>query len=773
MLRNLFALNLVFLFLFVAGCPGSGGSSGPAIETDAGDAVESDADGESDLSNDGTLPDPDGGCVPVCDNKECGSDSCGGQCGICTEGAQCVNSKCVEESIPCEELAECYPHICDADTGKCGPCTTDDQCSQGGGVCDEQAGLCEECVEDNDCGEFEECQNNGCVELPCPASPCPDGLVCDESNAVCVECVIVDDCPPNYTCEANLCIAPATCDSSKDCADDEVCFKDEGICVECVEDADCADGWRCSEAHECYEVHFCDSDKDCKDYDMVCDKELGECVDCLSDLDCADDHYCEGAACLDDVCDQDAEWPACLDNAVGACSENGAVFVVISQCLPEEFCVEAECVPWLCPPGESGCSGDVAYECKDDGSGYVWEEDCAAAEAACSGGECKEVVCEMGVTYCLDPLTLVHCLENGTDFDTTPCGDGEFCQDDEGLCAPWVCEPGVPECDGGAAVTCDEFGSGWGTTTDCEALGQVCAAGECVDCDPQCGNKECGEDACGGVCGVCADDEVCTGAGSCLGVNCAGECSGQTAAALTCGLDLCYPTEVGSAEVVAPLGDNISTSWQVEANWGNAGNDLQPKNGPTFVVLSTGNLSNPEHNDNLPPGNASMGDPFTNATAHDVIQAKLTLSAPIGVTGFSVDFLFTSAEFTGTNQPYNDKFYLVLNAPQTTGGEGKVINYVECVNPQVYTAFEEGGVAYCYLGAIADLEEDPPQTKLGGTGFQTSTGWMRTVWPIQAGETFTLNFHLQDTNDGLYDTAIALDNFQWLSGAIAAGTNKL
>ena len=43
----------------------------------------------------------------------------------------------------------------------------------------------------------------------------------------------------------------------------------------------------------------------------------------------------------------------------------------------------------------------------------------------------------------------------------------------------------------------------------------VCQAGECVQCEPQCGGLECGNDGCGGSCGDCGLGEVCQ-SGSCV-----------------------------------------------------------------------------------------------------------------------------------------------------------------------------------------------------------------------------------------------------------------
>ena len=46
----------------------------------------------------------------------------------------------------------------------------------------------------------------------------------------------------------------------------------------------------------------------------------------------------------------------------------------------------------------------------------------------------------------------------------------------------------------------------------------------------------------------------------------------------------------------------------------------------------------------------------------------------------------------------------------------------------------------------------------------------RTAWPIAAGETFQLVFHIHDTSDGILDSEVILDAFHWETGVFEAGT---
>ncbi|MBM4355182.1 MAG: hypothetical protein FJ109_15600 [Deltaproteobacteria bacterium] len=787
-MRSLLVAVTPVIALLVVAC--SSGTKKPAIENEVAADVSSDA-----VSADGISPDspqPDGKlldtdlepvdvdpwadieiCQPQCTGKQCGPNGCGTVCGYCDEGKICNDDGlCISEpGKPCAKLEECYPQACDLALGVCAPCSDDAQCAPAGEVCDEATGMCAECGTDADCMEGFGCQDHECKQLPCPAFPCPAGSTCDEATGTCIECKSDDDCAPNHHCVNAVCVPPEECESSKDCALDEVCDKVLLLCVECTIDADCPEGHRCTD-NVCELILLCASDKDCKEYGKVCDKSVGECVDCLSDLDCALTSWCQGIHCVADICDQAAVWPACLDGDVVSCSQNGNQITLVTDCIEGQFCEAAECKPWVCAPDAPGCDGNSAFVCNADGSGYLQFVECGEKKG-CSGGVCKDIVCEPSKLVCLDELSLLDCAEDGTSFEVTPCLPGTFCDAVTASCVPWVCSPDLPSCNGMQVVTCNPFGSAWIDGADCAAANQVCLAGKCVDCDPACGDKTCGPDACGGVCGTCGMQQACF-AGYCIDTACSGECVGKTNAAFQCAADFCFPGLVSSVTVQAPLGDAVAEMWEAASMYGTAGTALVPKGGSSLVYLVTGHPYAEDHNDQMPPSNCT-GDPFTSSSACDVVQADVEITAPPGALGFSVDFVFLSREWTVQQQVYNDRFYMVLTAPTTTGGAPQVVNYVECVNPGKYTAFVKDGKAWCYIGALADLQEpvNAPTTPITGTSFATSTGWMRTSWPIAAGEKFKLRFHVQDTTDAKFDSAIVVDNFQWITSAFTPGTKKL
>ena len=91
--------------------------------------------------------------------------------------------------------------------------------------------------------------------------------------------------------------------------------------------------------------------------------------------------------------------------------------------------------------------------------------------------------------------------------------------------------PCTPQC---AERQCGDDGCG-GSCGDCEE-GLICDAesGTCYECQPDCEGRDCGDDGCGGSCGECGDGWSCNEfVHKCVG-GCTADCTGKT-----CGSDGC------------------------------------------------------------------------------------------------------------------------------------------------------------------------------------------------------------------------------------------
>ncbi|GAB4297578.1 MAG: hypothetical protein Kow0090_12890 [Myxococcota bacterium] len=109
------------------------------------------------------------------------------------------------------------------------------------------------------------------------------------------------------------------------------------------------------------------------------------------------------------------------------------------------------------------------------------------------------------------------------------CGKGEICAG-SGVCVE-ECEP---QCFG---KECGEDGCG-GNCGICPADKPTCNKGggcEGGECQPNCAGKECGTDGCGGVCGYCSGNEECSVAGKCTSEVCSEDCGKLWSA--TCATD--------------------------------------------------------------------------------------------------------------------------------------------------------------------------------------------------------------------------------------------
>ena len=425
-------------------------------------------------------------CDPVCGDLECGGDNgCGGNCGECEPGNECLDGKCCSNPCVdecCDMQTVCFRQECctpECEGKECG----DDGC---GGTC-------------GTCNYHGECIDAGCCDVPC------DGLCCKAEEG--------------EVCFVDSCCVPA-CDDPEKCGDDGC----GGSCGDCAAGKECIDSLCCESSlvcggECCEEMQVCFSNYCCTP--ECTGKECGEdgcggsCGDCDPDVPCIDDKCCPNP------CDQ--EYPEC-------CPEG-------QVCVDDEFCCAPKCADKEC--GDDGCSGTCG-EC-NDGIPCIDHVCCVdyCGEACCSGvcvnqeycchpecegkdcgddgcgGNCDE--CDPG-NECID----FGCCQSPLVCDGVCCLDGQVCVGEPGsrICCTPFCQPGFAggaECGldgcGGSCGECGEEGlpciggeccmpCAW--STSCCQDGEVCHEEKC--CTPDCAGKECGDDDCGGQCPQQCDD---------------------------------------------------------------------------------------------------------------------------------------------------------------------------------------------------------------------------------------------------------------------------
>ena len=266
--------------------------------------------------------------------------------------------------------------------------------------------------------------------------------------------------------------------------------------------------------------------------------DSGTCVpDCLG-RDCGDDGC--GGSC--GACDDPAR-PQC-DTATGLC---------VAVCIPQ--CAGRDC-------GDDGCGG-ICGTCN--------------ADATCqdAAGKCLPNAWSCDSAYYGDGA-ICDCGCGAPDRDCAPgvplagCEERERCND-QGECVPkappgWTCSPlsyaahNACDCDCGVYDPDCDYIEVFGLNGCAFGVTECLPDGTCGTCTPDCTDKVCGGDGCGGSCGSCdvANDEVCY-FGSCeprCGTTpvvcldsqcgddgCGGSC-GTCASGSTCQEGLCVPDPV-------------------------------------------------------------------------------------------------------------------------------------------------------------------------------------------------------------------------------------
>jgi hypothetical protein len=284
-------------------------------------------------------------------------------------------------------------------------------------------------------------------------------------------------------------------------------------------------------------------------------------------------------------------------------------------------------------------------------------------------------------------------------------------------------------------------------------------------------------------------------------------------------------------------GFNIQTP-PVAGQWGilpKFGNSIKPREGASIGVISSGFAreyddingqpqsmmaadfvagnpmypNDPNAGNNKPQtGQAPAGFPKAAAgcqqdnKVNDMVDVKLTLTAPKDATGFQFDFDFYSSEWPNyVCSNYNDAFVAYLTASTVKGDN---ISFDSNNNPvAVNNNFLNRCTPNTDVGCLRSPNASPfmpdmplstakcegGESELQGTGYGDSymtacdsaqnatlggaTGWLTTQAPVMPGETFTLEFMIWDAGDGVLDSSVLIDNFQWIGGTVSTGTSRV
>ena len=327
------------------------------------------------------------------------------------------------------------------------------------------------CEDGNPCTDGDHCVDGACVS----GSPkvCPAGSVCKFSSPDCVACTA--DCT-GKTCGSDGCGGSCgSCGSGERCFD-QICIPQGELCptgesclaidktgtngaLACVLD----DGGTLTPPADTTACDgTCAGNQDCRALGTSTTGCLLKCGTCSGDESCSllwakGPHGCLAGQEIPDDAPRGCADKPCLGNASCYCTDNActnANTVCIKNCSAE-FCVP-NCKNRVC--GDDGCGGSCGT-CADDGNACTLET-CSAE------GLCQHPVAP--------PDTACN--------DNNPCTANDSCL----------------------------YGRCRGTEMTCNAgLKCVPASGICETCTPDCSNKTCGDNGCGGSCGSCSNGDHC------------------------------------------------------------------------------------------------------------------------------------------------------------------------------------------------------------------------------------------------------------------------
>jgi hypothetical protein len=269
---------------------------------------------------------------------------------------------------------------------------------------------------------------------------------------------------------------------------------------------------------------------------------------------------------------------------------------------------------------------------------------------------------------------------------------------------------------------------------------------------------------------------------------------------MACAFDICDEAVIIQQDYSTPhvfTGCTLEDTYEAVDHFGSTTNGLAPLLNDTYALVASGPATGISHTTSCHDYSVTMQDEWTTETfnIYDVVEWRMVLTAPEVAKAIRFKYVFFSEEYDDfISTSFNDKFYVILEAGSTNDGNATVINFTDCREPNSYWDFVCGpgdtacdeGEKYCYIAINSAFSDccwynSCPDgyswdvgTDISGTGFEcsgstmdsnqygSSTGWLQTSWPIDGGETFAITFHVHDTSDGIYDSEVILDSFQFL-----------
>jgi len=346
--------------------------------------------------------------TPVCTKTQCtaGSATCDGtvatQCKADGSGPEPGGLDCAKSDQYCVD-GTCHDRLCTANAKSC----------KGGDVylCAPDGrsfSLSETCTNNEVCdGESATCVARSCT----PNQSTCNGTRVSTCNSSGTDWLpnTVDCADQDLACFAGACRKRDCIPSTTFCQDESVYQCDPTGASSSLSKA-CRPGYEHCEVTPAGLYAFCVANP-CIAGQQLCDGDVIKVCDADGSLPtagtyCKKDEFCEDAQCKPRGCVLNSVF--CKHNGVYTCEPTGPS--LFQQCDSTTECVSvipdlqsttelhaplASCVPFACPPGQTGCAANQIGTCDSDGNVATVTTDCAAAGQVCtSTGACAANVTE-------------------------------------------------------------------------------------------------------------------------------------------------------------------------------------------------------------------------------------------------------------------------------------------------------------------------------------------------------------------------------------------
>ncbi|MSQ83603.1 MAG: c-type cytochrome [Myxococcales bacterium] len=208
---------------------------------------------------------------------------------------------------------------------------------------------------------------------------------------------------------------------------------------------------------------------------------------------CAAGLACVGGNCLALACKPSET--KCSGNVLATCAANGMGWLE-QQCASDQSCetdpltAKVGCQLQICVAGSVTCKAGRITECDAKGLNESIKADCGALGQACLDAECAPYICEPGVTGC-DGANVAVCQGVGASWAISSCPVGQACNN--GACAAVTCVANEVFCDGNLTAKCNSTGTASNAVETCSEK-QQCKQGKCVIATILCGDGLCDGD---------------------------------------------------------------------------------------------------------------------------------------------------------------------------------------------------------------------------------------------------------------------------------------